>query len=165
MHLPRIHFTLGTLLTAVAVVAVNCWSVRYFYGQVEYSTGQPNVSMPVGVGVLPLVNVALIGTLPFAARRLRSPFHGRVANPGPSWSAVAFFSLHVLMLGGIACMFIPDAMLRYMQVFGRWVQPAIRGWAAVIGPTKSPVPWIVFECSRSTASSFPGRRNGRPSRR
>jgi hypothetical protein len=147
MRLPRLHLSLGTLLFAVAVVAANCWSFRRFYERMEYSTGQPNVFMPTEVGVLPLVNIALIGTLLCATRRLRSLFRGGVANPCPSRSAVAFFSLHFLMLGGLACMFEPDAMSRYMQAFDPLVSLAMRGWAAVIGQTKSQVPWIVFECS------------------
>src|SRR5690348_3162782 len=111
MRLPRVRFRVGTLLFAVAVVAANCWAFRricevpiYSFGKVTYCI------LPAAVGALPLVNVAVIGTLLFAASRIRSFSQGHATNPRPSVSGVTYFSLHFLMLGCLVSLFMPDAV-------------------------------------------------------
>ena len=99
MRLPRVRFTVGQLLFATAVIAVNCGVFRLGYEMFENALcGDASLSiLPFSfVGSLPLINVALIGTLLLMVRSLRS-FRGvSGANPRPSPAAVTYFSIHFL---------------------------------------------------------------------
>jgi hypothetical protein len=136
------------LLFAVAVLAANFSGFRRFYELVEYRTAPPYCIMPAGVGALPLANVALIATLLYMARRLPSLHPGHTGNLRSSFSGIAFFSLHFLMLGWLLSCLVPNAIDRCAEMLGApTVYPyAARGWAAVIGQTHAPVPWIIFDC-------------------
>ena len=147
MRLPRIRFTVGTLLFAVVVVAANCWGCRQFYAIVMYTNtagGSDYCIVPAGVGVLLLVNVALIGALLFTRRRLRSLRRERSANPRSSWSGFAYFSFHFLMLGSLLRLFTPGTIDRSEEVLGPVRDFAARGWATVFGDPGGTLPWIIL---------------------
>jgi hypothetical protein len=123
VRLSLVRFTVGTLLFAVAVVAVNCW----LFLDEEFS----KELLPIGA--LPLCNVALIGTWLFAKKQLRAIFRGRAADPRSPLSGVTFFSLHFLMLGGFVSLLRPDSidfaddLLRDIQDYAENI------WEAVFG--------------------------------
>ncbi len=146
MHLSRVRFTVGTLLFAVAAVAANCWGFRRFYETALYIGGEiPYRVLPAGVGILPLFNVALIGTWLFAAKRFRSLRHGRAANTRSSPPGVAYFSLHFLMLGGLVCLCMPDEILSVQDILDVATGYVAEGWGAVLGEPGGTVPWVVLD--------------------
>jgi len=127
---------------------VNCWVFLRFYKIVRWRTGEATYRfLPAGVGVLPQINVTLIGILPFAAKWLRSHLHGRAAHPRPGLSGVAYFSLHFLMLGWLYSLLVPNPIDSDAGVLEAATQYAARGWAAVFGQPKETVPWIILDCS------------------
>ncbi len=145
MHLPRVRFTVGTLLFAVAVVALNCWGFRHFFAVPVYEFGKVSYrSLPAGVGVLPWVNVATIGTWLFTARRIRSIRHGRAANPQSYSSGVTYFSLHFLMLGGLVSLFVPDATHCVQEVLDIATEFAAEAWKTAFGEPGEAVPWVIL---------------------
>jgi hypothetical protein len=136
----------GTLLFAIAVVAANCWGFRHFFAVPVYEFGRVSYrSLPAGVGVLPLVNVATIGTWLFAARRIRSLLHGRAANPGSYLSGVTYFSVHFLLLGGLVTLFVPDAIPRVQEVLDAARGFAAEAWEAAFGEPGGAVPWVILD--------------------
>jgi hypothetical protein len=149
MHMPRIQFKLGTLLFAVAVLAVNWWAFRCFYeSRVMWSTPHIHRILPPGVGILPLVNVVLIGTLVFAVRLVRSLATGGAARPGRFPSGVAYFSLHFLILGCVVTLYQPIESRDYELIsFERITEYAAEGWDAVFGEPRETVPWIILQSS------------------
>jgi hypothetical protein len=111
MRIPRVRLTVGGLLLCVAVVAANCWAYRYF-GAASESLSQGHrwyLIVNRCVGVLPLANVALIGTLLFAASRLRFVSCEWRAS-FPSLAHITFFSVHLLLVGYTAELLMPDAL-------------------------------------------------------
>jgi hypothetical protein len=136
------------LLFAVAVVAANCWGFRRFYGTDLYTGGRISYRLlPAGVGVLPLFNVALIGTWLFAAKQLRSLRNGRAANPRSSLSGVAYFSLHFLLLGGLVSHLMPDAIQSVQVILDAVTEYAAESWGAVFSEPGGTVPWVIVDSS------------------
>jgi hypothetical protein len=149
MRLPRVRFTVGQLLVAVAVVAANCGVLQLGYEMFENALfeGPPLSILPFSfVGSLPLINVALIGILLFLARRLRS-FHGvSGVNPRPSPAGVTYFSLHFLAILTIVTVFMPGAIDSYLETLSSVMDYAARGWSTVFSRFKDGFPWVVFGC-------------------
>jgi hypothetical protein len=141
------------LLFIVAVVAANCWAIRDF-AQWDMSTaiGGPNgywyrILHP-GFGVIPLIDVALIGASLGAARWLRSILGRPAANPRPSPPGLTYFSLNFLVLGGLACYrFMPEGILGARAVLEFLTDHAARGWSAVFGEPGSTIPWVVVQAA------------------
>ncbi len=145
MRLPRVRFTVGTLLFTVAVVAANCWALRHVTETGTYVGGRISYRLlPAGVGALPLVNAALIGTWLFAVRRLRSLHRGRAASPRSKWSRATYFSLHFLVLGGLVSLFMPDVVRIIQDVLDVAMEWAAEGWGAVFGEPGETVPWLLL---------------------
>lgn len=117
MRLPRVRVKLSTLLFAVALVAGNLWGFRRFYETEKHFLGSVECRvLPAGVGGIPLFNVALIGTVSFAARRLGSPHRGGAANAWSALSGVGYFSLHFLLLAALVSLLMPDAVQSLQEV-------------------------------------------------
>ncbi len=128
---PRI--SLNQLLLGVALVAMNCSVFRSVYGMVanvhngyplltllrfddfENAYPPPRLLLSFAVGLIPLLNVLLIGIVRFAARWLRSA-RGEHAEDLRSPAAFTFFAIYFLGLSWIACMFIPAVIATYMVV-------------------------------------------------
>jgi hypothetical protein len=146
MRLPRVRFTVGTLIFAVAVVAANCWAFRRFYETDLYRAGRITYRLlPAGLGVLPLFNVALIGTLVFAAKRLHRRCRRRAADPQTTLSAVAYFSLHFFMLGGVVCVFVPGEIQQVPVILDASTEYAARGWEVLFGEPGGTISWVISE--------------------
>jgi hypothetical protein len=90
-------------------VAVNCWYLRPFYENGPYWSEYDFRLDPIGLGILPLLNVVLIGSWGFAAWRVRSWRNGGATDVRSAPSAFTFFNLQLLGLGIVACLFIPNA--------------------------------------------------------
>jgi hypothetical protein len=128
MYLTRVRFTVGSLLFAVAVVAANCWAFRCLTETDVSAGGRITYHLlPAGVGALPLVNAALIGTWLLAVRRLRSLRHGRADGPR-SLSIATYFWLNFMLLGGLVCLFIPDAVYSSHNVLDLATKRAAESW-------------------------------------
>ena len=146
MRLPRIRFTVGTLLLSVAVVAVNCWAFRHLTethtdvcGSISYRL------LPASVGAVPLVNAALIGTWLLATRRLRLLHHGHAVGPPSSVSRATYFILHFLVLGGLVSLCMPDTVRAIQDVVEDATGCAAEGWGAVVGEPGGTVSWLIAE--------------------
>ncbi|MDR3621130.1 MAG: hypothetical protein P4L85_17390 [Paludisphaera borealis] len=151
MRPPRVRFTVGSLLFAVAVVAANCWALRHFFEALIFEVLIHGVGnglyriMPAGVGIIPLINVVLIGSMMTAARRFRSLRLGTETEHRPSWSSwVAYFSLHIVLLGWLVCLYMPGTVSN-LELIDEAVRRAAEGWAIAIGEPGDAVPWIIFE--------------------
>lgn len=143
-----VRFTVGKLLFAVGVVAVNLGALRLLGKMVEDVHGTNPLSiLPRGfiVGFLPLLNVSLIGTMLVAAKQLRRFRRRHVAAPRPSTAGGTFFSLQLLVLAGFASVFMPDAIGNYLE----WLDPvrdyAEAGWSACFEMYGDAFPWVVLE--------------------
>jgi hypothetical protein len=146
MHRPRIRFTVGMLFFAVALVAMNLWGFRHFYATQRSMGGRIWYRLlPAPVGAIPLVNVALVGACLFAVRRLRSVRNGRAADARFSWSGVVYFSVHILLVGGLTCYLVPDAIVIVQQLVDDLTEHVAEAWAAVLGQPGGTVPWVVFD--------------------
>jgi hypothetical protein len=146
MRRPRLRFTVGTLLFAVAVVAANFWGFRRFYETDMYTGGTIGYRLlPAGVGVLPLFNVALIGTWSFVTRRLRSPHQRLAANPRSSLSGVAYFSLNFLLLGGLVSLLMPGAIQSLLDALDVATEFTADRWTAAFGEPGGSTPWVILE--------------------
>jgi hypothetical protein len=112
------RITVGQLLIAVVVLALNCGVLRHFHESVDslhprrlyYLGHAPRFeSMELFLPrFLPLINLALTGILILAARRLGA---ARRSSEGESestatWRGIVFFSLHFLALGAIIGLFL-----------------------------------------------------------
>jgi hypothetical protein len=98
MRLPRIRITVGHLIVAVAVVALNCWIYRVIESD-ERSSGRDEAlwRMPEDflISFVPLMNVVLIGSTLVAMKWL-----GAASTSGKSRPpAITFFGLHFLAIG------------------------------------------------------------------
>ncbi len=149
MRPPRVRFTMGTLLFSVAVAAANLWAFRRLT-ETEVSVGG-SISyrvLPAGVGVIPLVDAALIGIWLCVSRWLRSVRQGHVANPRSSSSlSAAYFRLQLLMLGGLAYLFMPDAVGTIRELLECATEITAEGWAVCFGDPGETVPWLIAESS------------------
>lgn len=149
MRLLRVRFTTGMLLSVIAVVAANCMCLRQLdgMGHAHLARSFWYGCLAVEVGVLPLANVALIGTLLSAARWLPSTLHGRTGHRQSSLSAVTYFSLNILILGGLVSRFMPEAIPREVEICEAATGYAARGWLYVFGEPRNTVAWAIFNGS------------------
>jgi hypothetical protein len=149
MRLPRVRFTVSKLLFAVAVIAVNCGVFRLGYEMFENALVEgPSLSiLPFSfVGSLPLINVALIGTVLFVARRLRS-FRGvSGANPRPAPAGVTYFSLHFLAILTVVTIFMPGAIDSYLETSSSLMDYAAKSWSTVFSRFEDVFPQVVLGC-------------------
>jgi hypothetical protein len=74
--------------------------------------------LPAGVGVLPLFNVALIGTWHLAANWRWSLRHGRARNPRSPFPGITYFSFQFLTLIIVASLSMPDVNPSVQRVVG-----------------------------------------------
>ena len=155
MRLPRVQFKVGTLLFAVAVIAANCWAFLLF-DKVHVSSMTAGGSyrvLPLGVGVLPLINVGFIGTWFAVVRWIRSMHYGRTESPRSSFSSgITYFSLHFLVLGALASYFLPDLIdltpgsySSQEGIFETVTEYAADGWNPIFGAPGGTAGWILFE--------------------
>jgi hypothetical protein len=148
MRLLRVRFTMGTLLFIVAVVAANCWGFRHAYESDLYCGGRISYRLlPAEVGVIPLINVALIGTWVFAVKQFRSLRRGRETGPGSCLPGLAYFCLHFLMLGGLVTLFMPGVIQSVQLLLYDATGYVAEVWGAVFGSPKGSVPWVILESS------------------
>ena len=150
MHLPRVRLTVSKLLLAIAVIAVNCGVFRLGYEMFENAlVGDELLSIqPFSfVGSLPLINVALIGTVLFAARSLRS-FRGvNEANLRPSPAGVTYFSLHFLaILTVVTILHAGRDRKVYLESLSPLMDYAAKGWSTVFSRFEDIFPWVVLGC-------------------
>jgi hypothetical protein len=149
VHLPRIRLTVGGLILAVAVFALNCGALRLIYQDVHY--------MDVGLilrasssgfaaGVLPLGNVALLGLSYYALRRMRWSRGASRSGPRPIVAGKTYFSLHLLALAYIAWQFMPESIERYLRLFEPVILCISNAWSTVFEPQGSVSPRIVLHC-------------------
>jgi hypothetical protein len=99
MHLPRIRFTLRAFMFAVAIVAANLWAFELFCeagrGRLGHISNTYTANLiiyrvsPVAVGVLPLLNVALLASWVCITSTLQCVRDGRAANLRSSASRIA----------------------------------------------------------------------------
>ena len=146
MRLPRVRFTVGTLLFSVAVAAANLWAFRRLtetevsvFGSVSYRV------LPAGVGVIPLVDAALVGIWLCASRRLRSVRQRYVGTPRSSSLSATYFRLQLLMLGGLAYLFMPDAVGTIRELLECATEISAEGWAVCFGDPDETGPWLIAE--------------------
>jgi hypothetical protein len=136
-------------LFAIAVIAVNCGVLRLGYEMFENALfgDAPLSILPFSfVGSLPLINVALIGSLRFVVRSLRS-FRGvSGANPRPSPAAVTYFSIHFLAILTVVTIFMPGAIESYLETLSSLMDYAAKGWSTVISRFEDSFPWVVLGC-------------------
>lgn len=146
MRLPHVRISVGKLLVVVAVVAVNLGVVRLLYKVVENSAATaPMLYKPLGFasGFLPLINVAMIGTALFAAQKLRSlRGGGREHSP----AGMTYFVLHMLALGCVVYVVMPDALDSYLDALDPVMNHVLKGWSALFSPSGDAFPWVVLEC-------------------
>src|SRR5580658_603314 len=99
MGLPHVQVSLRNVLLFVAIVALNCAAYRALYRVVESvpDAGRLSpVTRNVVIGAIPLLDVALIGTLVSVARGIRTRRRGSGGNPRFGPVGITFFSLHFL---------------------------------------------------------------------
>jgi hypothetical protein len=144
MRLPRVRITVRSLILAIAVVAVNFAAFRRFYDTDRYTGGRISYRLlPAEVGVLPLFNVALIGTWLFASGWLRRLRHGRVHDPRSSWSGVGYLGLHFLVLGWLVYQLMPDTVTIVRMGLDAATECVAVAWGAVFREPNGTVPWVV----------------------
>jgi hypothetical protein len=113
MRRPRIRFTLGTILFAVALMAANCWYLRpptdsgddalmwEYDNFLRYSW--------ISRGIPPLVNAVVIGLWLYGTRRFRAWLHGGSTGDQSPPAAFTFFGLHLLAIGLFAYWLLPES--------------------------------------------------------
>ena len=131
-------------------MAANCEVLRLLYRMIE--TGRRDdphsiLRLDFTVGFLPLLNVALIGTLLFVVRRLRSLRCRHATGPPPSPAGITYFSLHFLALGFLVSAFMPDAIESYLGTLEPFSDYAGRGWSVVSKRFGSELPSDVLDFS------------------
>ncbi len=134
MRLPRPQISLKHLLFAVAIVAMNCAAYRYLFGELgRDGTGSVLgiVSEDFIVGVIPLLNVVMIGSALGVVRRLRTPRCGRQFRLHSRPAGTTFFSLHFLAICCAAAAFMPEAIEieQVAEVIPQAWLEALREWA------------------------------------
>jgi len=142
----RVRFSTGTLLFAVAVVAANVAGFRHFYETGRYGAGRFTYRiLPEAVGVVPLVNVALVGALLFGARRVRSLLRGGEAGRKPPVPGLVYFGLHFLLLGVLVDRYLPETFDGARAALECAQEYAAGRWARVFGDPGGTVPWVAFD--------------------
>lgn len=146
MRLPRIRFTMGSLLFSVAVIAANCWGFRQLNEPAVYVCGNPSYRpLPAAVGVFPLLDAATIGLWCVAAKRVRLRRRARVA-PAPSpWTGATYFSLHILLFGCGVVAFSPDAAEIVAGLLDEATGCAAVAWEAVLGEPGEGIWWSIVD--------------------
>jgi hypothetical protein len=142
MRLPRPQISLKQLLFIVAIVAINCVAYRYEYEN-EGRLGSNSVlsDLPEGFipGVIPLLNVALIGSSVYLTRRLCFPWRAREADPRSKPGGITYFSLHFLALGCLVAVLMPETI-----AIGHVLEPVepyvSRGWLETIDECVDAIP-------------------------
>lgn len=133
MRLLRLRFTVGGILLAVAVIAANCALFRLLYRllQQAYSGSRLDpLSIEYFAGLVPMLNVAVIGILLFAARSIRRGRGERQAPDPPVATAYGtFFTAHLLALGFLLAFYTPGAIERYLNLLVRLSDSSIVEWA------------------------------------
>ena len=146
MRLPRVRLTVSKLLFAIAVIAANCGVLRLGYEMFENALVDDGPSLSILpfslVGSLPLVNVALTGTMLFAARSFR-PFRG---ESGPPPAGVTYFSLHFLAILAVVTILMPGAIDRYLEALSPLMEYAAKGWSTVFSRFEDVFPPVVVGC-------------------
>jgi hypothetical protein len=146
MRLPRVRFTVGTLLFSVAIVAGNCWTFRRSCETGVYEGGRISYRLlPADIGVMPLFTVAIVGVWLMATRRLRTLRHGRAVNRRSPLAGVTYFSLHFLLLGGLVSVLMPDAVRSVQGIADEVTRYPGERWGAILSEPGGTVPWIVFD--------------------
>ncbi len=119
MRLPRMRITTGTLILLVAVMAGNFGALRFLvtqYRNTHREEGLVGLVEPL-LGFLPLVNIALIGSVVYAFRWIRSSrLRGESARVSSSPSALTYFCIHFLLIGFLFAVFIPDKFESYRRL-------------------------------------------------
>ena len=142
MRLPRPQISLKQLLFIIAIVAINCAAYRYEYEN-EGRFGSDSVlsDLPEGFvpGVIPLLNVALIGSSVYLTRRLRLLERRREADPRSKPAGVTYFSLHFLVLGCLVAVLMPEtiAIEHVLEPLEPYVS---RGWLETIDECVDAIP-------------------------
>ena len=122
------------------------WDIRLLLAMPVYAFGKVSSRLlPAGVGVLPLVNVAVVGTWLLVVRRLRSRRPGRAPDTPSSWSGITYFSLHFAMLIGLISLFGPDERQSVQVVLDAATESAAHAWGTVLGEPGETVPWLIFD--------------------
>ena len=144
MRLTRPQISLKSLLAAVAIVAINCAAYRYLLGeQSRDGLGVLFAILPEEfvLGVIPLLEVALIGTLLCVFTRLRAFRHARQVGPRSRPAGITFFSLHFLAIGCVAALFMAEAI--------EIEQPAEvipHAWLRTLGEWARSFPDVMLDC-------------------
>ncbi len=105
MRLPRVRFTVRTLLLTVALVAMNCGAARQL---LRMTVDAETFREYILAGLLPLANVAVISGARSMARWFRSCTRGPATDSPASPSGITFFSSHLLSLGVLLTLLMPD---------------------------------------------------------
>jgi hypothetical protein len=145
MRLRRVRITLGTLVFVVALVAANFWAYRFVCERVGPTVFFPYFDVPIEVGIFPLLDVALLGTWLHVARRVRCRVRGRRESDGSSVPGVTYFSLHLLLLGVVAYLFVPDSIAHYWSLTEGFQNLVLNAWLAHTRLESRPLEWPLFE--------------------
>lgn len=153
MHLPRARATVGTLLCFVALVAVNIRVFRPYYER-ETSIGSSLWSYRIPryeLGLIPLLNVAAIGSWLFLTNRLRA--YRCVRKGEGRWPrsdvahVIAYLSVNLLVTLLLARHFVPDADDRCQEAYESVLAVVANRWYAVLGSPNGSVPWMTAGCA------------------
>jgi hypothetical protein len=101
----------------VAVVALNCALFRFFYawfGRDDVTARRLSLTSEFVAALVPILNVALIGSLLFATRHFRRVCGRNAANDPPPPAGGMFFSIHLLLLGVLTSLYMPGAIESYL---------------------------------------------------
>ena len=105
----------------------------------------PRLLLSFAVGLIPLLNVLLIGIVRFAARWLRSA-RGEHAENSRSPAGFTFFAIYFLGVSLIACMFMPAVIATYMVVVESSLERASDAFAHFCARFGDTLPFFVIEC-------------------
>ena len=145
--MPRQQRSLRSLILIVAVAALNLAAYRAFYRRAGDDPSTVPLSLAakdVVIGSLPLLDVALIGTLFYVLRRTPSSRRGREPLPCPRPAGVAFLSLHFLCLGCVLFMLMPGPIKDYLATATLVTD---REWQAVTDQYPVDCTLFVMKCS------------------
>jgi hypothetical protein len=94
-------------------------------------------------GVVPLFNVALIGSLNYVTRRLRSRVRGCEADSQCLQAGVAYFSVQFLAICCLASIFIPNAFAtdEAIRTAGEYIPP---DWLQALDQFARPIPEVLL---------------------
>jgi hypothetical protein len=135
--------TISGLIIAVAIVGVNCWAFLQLSSPGR-SLGNHR-TLPAGVGALPLINVALVGTLLLIARRLRARRDPETALAHRSKEAFTLISLNLVILGGLYCSFTPYTFTGHPDPIDDTISVVADAYELAFGPPESTIPWIMVD--------------------